>query len=118
MIRSALCFGAVPFDSHFEICLLKGSVFCICSSASNLSAEKDFGVVFPVSVTTGDVTSVCGVESLDECCRAVLLLVLNAGPLECVVGNMLIVVGVFLGNSTRCDRQSAALLHAPYVVCG
>ena len=26
---------------------------------------------------------------------------------------MLIIVGWFWGNSTRCDRQSAALLHAP-----
>ena len=65
MKRSALCFGAFPFDSHFEIHLQKGSVFCICRSASNLSADKDFGLVFTVSATSGATASVCGVE-LDE----------------------------------------------------
>ena len=57
-------------------------------------------------------TSVWGVE-LDEFCWAVLLLVLNAVPSECVADSMLIVVGLFWGNYTRHDRQSAALLHAP-----
>ena len=38
-------------------------------------AVKDFGVVFPGSVTTGAVASLCGVESLDECCWIVILLV-------------------------------------------
>ena len=68
---------------------------------------------FPVSVITGTVASACGVGSLDECCWAVLLLVLNAGQSGYVADSMLIVVGLFWGNSTRCDRQSAALLHAP-----
>ena len=60
---SASCFGAFPLESYFEIHLQNGSVFSICKSASNLSAVKDFGVVFPGSVTTGVVASVCGVES-------------------------------------------------------
>ena len=57
MKRSALCFGAFPFGSHFEIHWQKGSAFCFCSSASNLSADKDFGVVFLVSVIPGAVAS-------------------------------------------------------------
>ena len=68
-------FGAFPFDHYFEIHLQNGSVFYICKSASNLSAVKDFSVVFSVSVTTSAVASVCGVESLDECYWVVLLLV-------------------------------------------
>ena len=38
---------------------------------------------------------------------------LNVGPSGCVADSMLIIVGWFWGNSTRHDRQSAALLHAP-----
>ena len=97
MERSASCFSAFPFDSHFEIHLQKGSVHCICSSVSNLSADKDFGLVFPVSVMTGAVASVCGVDKLNGCFWAVLLLVLKAGPSECVADSMLIGVGLFLG---------------------
>ena len=122
---SASCLGAFPFDRCFEICLQKGSVFCIWSSASNLSADKDFGVVCPVSGVTGPVASVCSVWSWVECCWAVLLLVLNVHPSGCAADSMLIIVGWFWGNSTRCDRQSAALLCVPdiylkvmlYVAC-
>ena len=115
MKRLASCFGAFSFDSHFEIHLQKGSVHCICSSASNLSADKDFSVVSPISVMTGTVASVCGVESLNGCYWAVLLLVLKVGPSECVADSMLTGVGLFSGTSTRYDRQSAALLHAPNI---
>ena len=115
MKRSALCFSAFPFDNHFEIHLQKGSVFYICSSASNLSADKDFSVAFPISVTIAAVASRCSVKSLEECCWGVLLLVLNAGPSECVADSVLIVVGWFCGNSTTRDRQSAALLCAPNI---
>ena len=94
---------------YLTVTLKYGSVFCIYSSVSNISA---FGVVFPVSVMTGAAASVCGVGSLDECCWAVLLLVLNAGPSECVANSMLIVVSLFWGKSTRYDRHSAALLYA------
>ena len=62
---------------------------------------------------TGDVASVGGVGLPNGCCWAVLLLVLKAGPSECVADSMLIGVDLFWGNSTRCDRQPAALLHAP-----
>ena len=63
---------------------------------------------------TSDATaSVCGVVSSGELCRAILLLVLNAGPSEWVADSMLIVAGLSLGYSTRCERQSAALLWAP-----
>ena len=37
---------------------------------------------------------------------------LNAGPSEWVADSMLIVAGLSRGNSTRCERQSAALLQA------
>ena len=40
---------------------------------------------------------------------------LNAGPPECVADSMLIIVGLFWGNTTRCDRQSAALLCVPNI---
>ena len=63
MKRSASCFGTYPFDSCFEIHLQNGSVFSICRSASNLSADKDFGVVLCVLVTSGVMASVGGVES-------------------------------------------------------
>ena len=59
-------FGAFPFDSHFEICLQKGSIFCICKSASNQSAVRDFGVVLSVSVTSHAMASVCSVVSSGE----------------------------------------------------
>ena len=42
--RSISCLGAFPLDKHLEICLQKGSVFCIWRRASNLSAVKDLGV--------------------------------------------------------------------------
>ena len=67
MKRSASFFGTFPFDGHFEIHLQKGSVFCICISVSNHSADKDFGVVFSASVTSGAMASVRGVE-LDTVC--------------------------------------------------
>ena len=67
MKRSASCFGAFPFDSHFEMHLQNGSIFCICRSASNLSADKDFGVMFSVSVISGAMASVCGVGLNDFC---------------------------------------------------
>ena len=95
MKRSVLCFGAFPFDSCFEICLQNGFVFCICRSASNLSADKYFGVVLCVSVTSGATALFCGVVSLGYLCWAILLLVLNAGPSEWVADSMLIVVGLF-----------------------
>ena len=57
------CFS---IEQLFEIHLQNGSIFCICRKASNLSADMDFGVVLCVSVTSGDMVSVWGVESSDE----------------------------------------------------
>ena len=34
----------------------------------------------------------------------------------CVADSMLTSVGFLCGNSTKCDRQSAALLHAPNIL--
>ena len=63
MKRPASCFGTFPFDSHFKILLQNGSMFCICRRASNLTSDKDFGVVLCVSVTSGATASIWGVES-------------------------------------------------------
>ena len=38
------CCGALPFNSHLDMHLQNGSVLCICSNASNLSAVSGFGV--------------------------------------------------------------------------
>ena len=100
----SLVFRCFPFNRHLEICLQKESAFWIWSSASNLSVDKDFIVVCPVSGINGAVTYVCGVGPLDECCWVVLLQVLKIGPSGCVADSMLIIVGY--------DRQSTALLHS------
>ena len=77
-----LC-GAFPFDNHFETCLQNGSIFCICRSASNLSAVRDFGVVFCVSVTSGATVHLSVVWHLQvSCAELSLLLVLNAGSIR------------------------------------
>ena len=41
---SNLWCSALPFSSHLEMHLQKGSVLCICSNASRQSAVNDFGV--------------------------------------------------------------------------
>ena len=41
---SVSCCGALLFNKHLEICLQNGSVLCIWSNASNLSAVKGLGV--------------------------------------------------------------------------
>ena len=51
--------------SIWDICLQKGSVFCICRRACSLSAVRDFGVGSLVSETF-DVTSGCEVEVTGE----------------------------------------------------
>ena len=113
MKRSVLCLGAFPVDRHLDIHLQDGSVFCICRSACSLSTAKDFNVGLVTLVTSG-VMSDCGckVEPAVECCWRVQLLVLKAGPSRLVVDSMLILAGVSWGNSTRHERDSAALLQA------
>ena len=49
--RPALCFGAFPFDSHFEIHLQNGSALCIWRIDCNQYAVSDFGMVLGVPVT-------------------------------------------------------------------
>ena len=102
---------AFLFDSHLEICLQNGSVFCICRSACNLSVVSDLGVVLGVSVTSGVTASDwgCGVGFV-VLHWAVLLLVLYADPLRLVADNICTVDGLSCGNSTSLGRQSAALL--------
>ena len=43
--KSASCCGALPLDNHFEIHLQNGSVLCILSRVSCLSAVRGFGVI-------------------------------------------------------------------------
>ena len=112
MKRSVSCCGAFPFDSHLDILLQKGSVFCVCRRACNLSAVRDFGVGSFASDTSG-IISGCKVKVSDDRHSWVQFLVLNAGPSMSVTDNMLIDTGLSWGNSTRHERQSAALLHAP-----
>ena len=50
--KSASCWGALPLDNHFEICLQNGSILRICSRALSLLAVKGF------SVTSGLVSNV------------------------------------------------------------
>ena len=58
---SVSCLGAFPLDNHLEICLQKGSVFCICRKASNLSAARDLGVGSGVDAMSGVILG-CAVE--------------------------------------------------------
>ena len=106
--------GVFPFCKHLDILLQKGSVFCICRRACNLSAVRDFGIGSVASETSG-VISGCEVEVSREKHWQVWFLVLKAGALVYVIDNMLIGTGVSWGNSTRCERQSAAVLHAPEI---
>ena len=99
------------FDRCMEILLQKGSVFCTCSRASNLSAVRDFGVGSDVFEIYG-ITSVCEVELFPERHWWVWFLVLNTGPSVLETDIMLIGICVPWCNSTNCERQSAALLHA------
>ena len=42
---SVSCCGASPCNKCLEICLQNGSVLCLCSNASNLSAVRGLGAV-------------------------------------------------------------------------
>ena len=103
-----LCHLTVVFEIHLQ----NGSIFYIWNSSCNLSTVNDFGVVLGMSMTSAAIESDCGVVSSDEVCRAVLLLVLNAGPSRLVADSMLTVASLFWGYSNRWERQSAALLWA------
>ena len=110
--RLASYFGAFPFDSCFEIHLQSGSIFCICRSVSNLSADKDFGVVLCVSsdVLCCYICLRCGIFrwTVVSC----LTPSVKCRSIRVGADSILIVAGLFGGNSTRCERQSAALLWA------
>ena len=68
-------FGAFPLDNHFEICLQKGSVFCIWRRASNLSAVKNFGVGSSVDMALGVILGgIAGVSGTEHCCVWLLVL--------------------------------------------
>ena len=72
--------GALPLSSLLDTRLQKGSVLCICSKVSSRSEDSDFGVV------VGSVESV-GVPVVSEF-GELRLLVLKAGPSECVAVSM------------------------------
>ena len=111
---SVSCCGALPFNKHLEIWLQNGSVLCIWSNASNLSAVRGLGV----GVASGEIfgeTSGCGVEVVSGESFLVQLLVFEAGPSVCVTVSMLTVAGVVVGSSTNHERQSAALFLAPEI---
>ena len=112
--RSVLCFCAFPFDSCLDILLKKGSIFCICRRACNLSAVRDFGVGSFASDALGVISS-CEVDVSTDRCSWVWLLVLNGSPSVSVTDNTLIDTGLSWGTSTKCERQSAALLHTPKI---
>ena len=78
--RSALCFGALPFDRHLEMHLQNGSVLYICSSTCNLSLVRGFSMASGVSVMlvkSSESVSVLGVRSIVILHCAVLLMVQN-----------------------------------------
>ena len=107
--RSASCCGALPLDNHFEIHLQNGSILCIWSRASCLSAVKGFSVISCV-VSTVVMSDVAGFvmdgvfESLVslvvwDCCD-VWLQVLNAGLSELVAVGIMTVASVLFDNLT------------------
>ena len=106
------CCGALPFNSHLEICLQNRSVLCICSNASNLSAVSGFGVIVISWEILGEILG-CGVEVLGEvfCIR---LPVLKAGQSVWEAVSMLTDVSVDVGF-TNCERQWANLFLAPEI---
>ena len=58
---SVSCLGAVPFKICLEMHLQKGSVCCMCTRVSNLSAERDLGVGLGSLGMSG---SMCGGDKL------------------------------------------------------
>ena len=94
------CEGALSMSGLLEICLQKGSVFCISQSVSLQSSMRGGGA-FTLSVVDASVGSVVLVG------LCVLLQVWVAGPSGVVVTNMWIetveVAGVFL-TSTNHER--------------
>ena len=76
---SVSCCGAFPLNNHLDMHLLNGSVFCIWSRASSLSAVRVLGV----GLVTGEMSGVISsgtVELLAVGSCLVWLLVLKAGP--------------------------------------
>ena len=79
------------------------SIFCICRSLYSIRWQ---GLWCSVSCVSD--YWCCGVHLWCGISRRVLL----SSPAPGVADSMLIIVGLFQGNSTRCDRQSATLLWA------
>ena len=120
--KLALCFGALPFDNHLEMHLQNGSIFCIWSRASCLSAFRGVALISWVvsTVVMSSVTvflmgwvSEGSVSMVVWHWCDVLLLVLNAGPSELVAVSIFIVALLLVGSLTNLERQSVALFHAP-----
>ena len=111
---SVSCCGAFPLNNHLDMHLLNGSVFCIWSRASSLSAVRVLGVGLVTGETSGVISSgTMGLVAVESC--LVWLLVLKAGPSVWVTMSMLIIDGVAGSHSTNLERQSAALFLAPEI---
>ena len=76
---SVSCCDAFPLNNHLDMHLQNGSVFCIWSRASSLSAVRVLGVWLVAGETSG-VISGDTVELLVMGSCLVWLLVLKAGP--------------------------------------
>ena len=88
---SVSCCGAFPLNNHLDMCLQNGSLFCIWSRASSLSAVRVLGVG-PVAGETSGVIPGDTVELLAVGSCLFQLLVLKACPSIWVSVSMLIVV--------------------------
>ena len=115
--KSALCCGALPFDNHLEMHLQNGSIFCILSRASCLSAVRGFVIIFCVVSTvvkSGVTVSLMGwvfegsVSVVVWWWCDVLLLVLNTGPSKFVAVSILTVALLSFDSVTKQERQLAA----------
>ena len=120
--KSASCYGALPFDNHLEMHLQNGSVLCIWSRASCLSAVRSFGAICWVvsTVVKSGATGLMVDWVLEGAVSAVvwhwcevLFLMLNASPPKFVAVSSLMVVLSLVHNLTSLERQLAALFHAP-----
>ena len=93
--------------------LQNGSVLCICSKASHLSALSGFGVVVESWEIWGEISGFVVVLVLGEVCH-VQPLVLKAGPSVGEAVSMLTDADVEVGF-TNLERQSASLFLAPEI---
>ena len=113
-VSKNVCFmlWCFPLSNHLEIYLQNGSVFCIWSRASHLSAVRVLGVGLLTGETSGVISS--GTVELSAVGSSLVwLLVFKVGPSAQITVSMLNVVTVAGSHFTNLERQSAALFLAP-----